>query len=195
MKTPWRFLSDLVSRKSEDRPAEQITKAPAVVAIEHYPEEEVPPSSAVSVENPVDEGETNLAAQEVEATETALAAPVVEGNAIEQSLEPVEMDFAAEPEALPKEQASEFDDAGDVAEDAALATAPKATATKRRGKAAHAGGQIGLPREQEPDQSSVKKTAYDEMVELDQEILELRRLLSEKLIIQNAQLKTLLDRY
>jgi hypothetical protein len=191
MKTPWRFLSDLVSRKSEDRPAEQITKAPAVVAIEHYPEEEVPPSSAVSVENPVDEGETNLAAQEVEATETALAAPVVEGNAIEQSLEPVEMDFAAEPEALPKEQVSEIDDAGDVA----LATTPKATATKRRGKAAHAGGQIGLPREQEPDQSSVKKTAYDEMVELDQEILELRRLLSEKLIIQNAQLKTLLDRY
>jgi hypothetical protein len=191
MKTPWRFLSDLVSRKSEDRPAEQITKAPAVVAIEHYPEEEVPPSSAVSVENPVDEGETNLAAQEVEATETALAAPVVEGNAIEQSLEPVEMDFAAEPEALPKEQVSEIDDAGDVA----LATTPKATATKRRGRAAPAASPIGLPREQEPDQSSVKKTAYDEMIELDQEILELRQLLSKKLIIQNAQLKTLLDRY
>ncbi|GGG06291.1 MULTISPECIES: hypothetical protein [Rhizobium] len=194
MKTPWRFLSDLVSRKSEDRPVEQITKASAVVAIEHYPEEEVPPSSAVSVENPV-EAETNLAAQEVEATEIALAVPVVEGDAIEQSLEPVEMDFSAEPEALPKEQASEFDDAGDVAEDAALATAPKATATKRRGRAAPAASPIGLPREQEPDQSSVKKTAYDEMIELDQEILELRQLLSKKLIIQNAQLKTLLDRY
>lgn len=194
MKTPWRFLSDLVSRKSEDRPAEQITKAPAVVAIEHYPEEEVPPSSAVSVENPV-EGETNLAAQEVEATETALAVPVVEGDAIDQSLEPVEMDFSAELEAAPREQASEIDDAGDVAEDAALATAPKATATKRRGRAAPAGSPIGLPREQELDQSSVKKTAYDEMIELDKEIAELRQLLSKKLIIQNAQLKTLLDRY
>jgi len=33
------------------------------------------------------------------------------------------------------------------------------------------------------------------MVELDHEISELRRLLSEKLIIQNKQLKTLLYRY
>lgn len=191
MKTPWRFLSDLVSRKSEDRPLEQITQAPAVIATEHYPEEEVLPSSSVSVEHPVDEGEPNLAAQKVGAKDDALAAPVVEGNAIKQSLETVETNFSAEPEVLPKEQASEIDDAGDVA----IAMAPKATDAKRRGKAALGGSQIGLSHDQEPDQSSIKKTAYDEMVELDQEIAELRRLLSAKLIIQNAQLKTLLERY
>ncbi len=195
MKTPWRFLSDLVSRKSEDRPVEQIAKAPGVVAIEHYPEEEVRPSNAALVEHPVDEGEANPAAQEGEATAIALATPVVEGNAIEPSLEPVETDFTAEPEVPKEDHASETDDAGDVTEDAYLASAPKATEAKRRGKAALAGSPVGLPDDPKPEQANVKKTAYDEMIELDQEIAELRRLLSEKLIIQNAQLKALLARY
>lgn len=195
MKTPWRFLSDLVSRKSEDRPVEQITKAPAVVAIEHYPEEEVPPSSAGSVEHPVDAGETNLAAQEVEATDGALAVPVVEGNAIEHSLEPVETGFSAEPEVPSEEHASETDVATDVTEEAALTSVPKATEAKRRVKAALAGSPIGLPGDPEPVEANAETTAYDEMVELDQEIAELRRLLSKKLIIQNAQLKKLLERY
>lgn len=174
---------------------EQITKAPAVIAIEHYPEEEVPRSSVVSVEDPADEDETNLAAQEVEATDGALAAPVVEDNAIEQSPEPVETVFSAEPEVPKEDHASEINDAADVTEDAALVSAPKVPDGKRRGKVALAGSPIGLPRDQEADRSNVKKTAYDEMVELDQEIAELRRLLSAKLIVQNAQLKTLLERY
>jgi len=41
----------------------------------------------------------------------------------------------------------------------------------------------------------IKKTADEEMIALDEEIAELRRLLAKKLLLQNAYLKSMLDRY
>lgn len=196
MKTPWRFLSDLVSRKTpEDRPAEQIVKTPDVIAIDHHPDEEVQNPIAASVEHNADETETDPVARDVGTIEGAPAVSLLERDVIEQSVDPVDTASEAATKVQKDDHVGEITHASDVTEASPGAPLAKERKAKQSGNASPAQSAVNLAEGSKAVQASIEKTVYDEMAALDQEIAELRRLLSEKLLIQNSQLKALLERY
>lgn len=137
MRTPWKFLSDLVSRTvpKDPRPAQ----ASVIKDIEHHPaaEDEIAGVAAYRSTDPAESG------------------------AGEQTVK-------------------------------SIAGVHDTEIAKEDGQGGYA---APVPKEATQPQLIVKKTIFQEMTELDEEIVQLRRLLAHKLVAQNAQLRKMLERY
>lgn len=201
MRTPWRFLSDLVSRKApEGQEVESREKALKVIAIEHRPVEDetianAGPGGSTTVENGIG---TVVRAPGPVASEAVMPADLASENA-EQT---VALTDAQNAVAIEDTNEIGLDRStnplvSDSAEDGSvvLTTTAKPERIKRPQKANAAQVPTTPPKEDDSTNAWAARTIEEEIVQLDQEISELRRHLSEKLVIQNTQLKRLLDRY
>jgi hypothetical protein len=210
MKTPWRFLADLISKRPAAEQVEDNTPRTEIQAIEYRPEQE--------------EAVANPPTKEIRREQTSTGAESASG---------VDAD-AAEHVSLESEQAP-VDDvrsvSGEGREDAVVAEAPRtddpaaevadesAAAVTANGRAADKVASVSkrMPRstDQNPDVQSKgsereatasqsaqadgasfePRSPFDTMLGLDDEIQDLRKRLAEKLAEQNEQLKQMLERY
>jgi hypothetical protein len=202
MRTPWRFISDLVSGKApEDRAVKQLNTAPNAIAIEHKPASADKGEDPVATDLSFDQPETKdsiTQAPEAEAVlETAVASqPDVSEHAVSViETPPVTEENIGETETQLSEDVSVVDY---VSEDAPVVSKPMEAQTPREkssGQDVHSMAPASQPAKTTSEPAIVAKSLDDQMEELDEEIAELRRKLSEKLLIQNAQLKKMLARY
>jgi len=198
MKTPWRFLSGLVSRKApEDRAADQVSKTPDILAVEHHPgQEEKNAEEAVALQ-PDDQAETHPSKPETETIDAGSATePASEADGVAEEAVSVETPTPAETESVPNDapgiEAPPVLEANEGEPPEPTARAPKA---KKSGQPTLVKPVETPLEEARPAEAIVEKTVDHELLALDQEIAELRRLLSEKLVQQNAYLKSMLERY
>lgn len=201
MRTPWKFFSDLVSRKApEDQEVESRDKALNVIAIEHRPVEDETIESADLVGSTVVQRGTDAGATAPEPLESEPVTPAeLASENAEKTVALTDVQNAVE-----IQTANEIDrdrssnpPVSDVAETgpASLTTTAEQVRKKRQGKATAAQLQTTPPKEAHTAKPVAENTIEGEIVQLDQEISELRRRLCEKLFVQNTQLKRLLDRY
>jgi hypothetical protein len=194
MKTPWKFVADLVSRKPKAEGSGEVhAVAPDTMTLEYKPDVEephideeatVPAQTAEQAEADVENAEAVLhsdsepAADEVAETVSALesrgeapeptAAPHV---TVDKSRAPIETDEIPEKRAPTR----------------AKKMAPVADPVAFIEQADEAGPVPAL--------ASGPKSLLDEMAELDAEVAGLRRQLAKKLTEQNAQLRKMLARF
>jgi len=190
MKTPWRFVADLVSRKPKPH-GHDVNPAvePKTIALEYKPtpDEEQAGREATTVDS--------AAAPSSEAQ--AKARPLRSG------ADPTE---AATPSAAAKAPSVSVD----VKEPLSLATVQRAGKTVRTRPRAEGAGTLVKPapgrrKKVEPivELAASIGTAIapgpkpftDEMIDLDAEVAALRRQLAKKLVEQNAQLRKMLARF
>jgi hypothetical protein len=204
MKTPWRFVSDLVSRKPADKPQDAPPRAVVdAKLIDLVAVHEGKPEQTTSIEpTPVDLPANRVVHDEIE------AAPVISEEPISEAPKP-------EPAAADATTPAAEIDATDVKQEPVAATpAPEADASIHDVETAPVIATMTAP---EPEAQKVPKRArvsnplapripveapavppkslLEEMSDLDLEIGSLRRQLSAKLATQNAQMRELLDRY
>lgn len=183
MKTPWRFVADLVSRKPKADASEARVVAHDLKALPYQPtSEERHPESEATVMDPSD--------------------PVVAGTVADNGPEPiVEQSVTPSPESVEAAlipASSEVDE--DVSSHAATpsAKAPVEAVPVRRKTVEPAVAPAEPDRQiadEAPIVATVPKSVTDEMVGLDVEIEELRRQLAKKLTEQNAQMRRMLARF
>jgi hypothetical protein len=201
MRTPWRFFSNLVLRKApEDQKSGSRDKARNVIAIEHRPAEDQAIANAGLDGSTVVQNGTDTVAP---AAEQVKSGPVTPAElASENAEQTVALNDAQNAVAI--EAANDIDPdhpndsaVSDVAETGPveLTTTAKPERMKRSVKAPVAHLPTTLPEEAHTAKPVAESTIEGEIFQLNQEISELRRCLSEKLVIQNAQLKRLLDRF
>jgi len=194
MRTPWKFLSDLVSRKaSEDRAVERITEAPNVLAVEHHRARDEKDADAVVVGQPSGEVEAHLPVPEAEPDEAFPAAgPTSEAEIDDAAATTPPAATEVATGSASSTSAAPVSDA-DEDEQSRPATSAKQAKNSRRSAVVEPVAPDLEPAS--PPAVIIKKTADEEMIALDEEIAELRRLLAKKLLLQNAYLKSMLDRY
>jgi hypothetical protein len=199
MKTPWRFLADLVSRKQSLHKPDSAGENSSIIALEYHPvqdeaaehhwsdraddEREIPDPDPVA-----EDLVTALADQGAlipDLAETASSSPI---DGLRSSVafvgEIVALDTAhrqADEEAVTRKQPSDDKPRSEVSQLKKVAGAPK-----------RANNSSPLALE---DPFLAVRTITDEMSDLDAEIQILRRQLAEKLLLQNSYLKRLLERY
>jgi hypothetical protein len=189
MRTPWRFVADLVSRKPKP---ESAAVAQKTIALEYKPvsEEEHPSIEPAAVVRAVEPGpEASLLDQDTGATDVEPAAPV----AVDAPVAAVNQE---EPAALlTPRQSEETSPAPTLTE---VAETPVKRAPARRTKVeptAKLAVSIIQTEEVGPAIAVGPKSFLDEMADLDTEVGALRRQLAEKLNEQNAQLRKMLARF
>lgn len=194
MRTPWRFVADLVSRKPKsDAIDEQASDIGEVKALAYTPVEEVLPEHVeVSESAPAAEADRLSEQAEIETTlETATeATPAVKTEAIA----PTRADGPDEAVYPTASAASDDTDLVDEPE-----TPVKTEAGLKRVRVTPVplakGEETHPPLSAESQTLPVAKTFHEEMCELDAEIALLRRELATKLIAQNAQLRKMLAKF
>lgn len=195
MRSPWKLIKDLASRRKVEEasgPVDEIVAIPDPRAEEHRPDLTLRAQleAAIESKSTVDENEASgqresagAAAElstQVEQSDPLLAEPA-ESGALEGHDQPLP--------ATPVIQAAEGETGADV-----LAEGPK----KQRAKAPRARKNRGEPpvvKKVAEEPAAVEKTFLDEATELDLEIKGLRSQLSAKLLEQNAHLRRMLERY
>ncbi|MBX5166814.1 MULTISPECIES: hypothetical protein [unclassified Rhizobium] len=193
MRTPWRFVADLVSRKPKP---ESPAVAPKTIALEYkpVPEEDHPGTEAAAVDHSAEAGadakiEVGLHDQETSSTDVEAAAPVE----AEAPAAPVDEE---EPTALltpqQPEQTSPAPTLTEVAE-----TLVKRAPPRRKNIDPTVESVVSATQSDEvaPIPLAGPKSFMDEMADLDAEVDALRRQLAKKLIEQNAQLRRMLARF
>ncbi len=194
MRTPWRFVADLVSRKPkpdsyEESPAVALT----TIALEYKPspEEEKPSHDETAVDRSA-ESEAQVEASPLEpdagSTDIETAAPVAADA-------PAGQVDDEEPVFLSPQQAEEKSPSPTLTE-AAETLVKRAPA--RRNKINPAVEPVVSTTqidEVTPAVAAGPKSFADEMANLDVEVAALRRQLAKKLIEQNAQLRKMLTRF
>lgn len=199
MRTPWKFLSDLVSRTaSEDRVVERTTKAQDLLAVEHHPAQNGQDVETAVVRQPSNEVESRQSVLESKTVEAASAAgPRSEADIVEQTVNPVATSLPLATEVVtghvPSISSAQVKDANEDEQSRLVTTATQEVDSSNRPAVAEPAATPLKPAS--PPEAIVKKSVNEEMVALDEEIAELRRLLAEKLMLQNAYLKSMLDRY
>ena len=177
MRTPWRFVADLVSRKPNAEVSDELhSDVTEATAIEQSPANETPLQDVVA-----------------EALDPSSEVDTREDTAL-NSNKPVS-NVAAEPAV--EEAPSESNNAATVEEPVPLKTT---VVTTQRGSRGLANGVVpaakgALSTTSATANLSIPGTFIDEMAELDTEVEQLRRQLARKLIEQNAQLRRMLDRF
>jgi hypothetical protein len=194
MKTPWRFVADLVSRKPKPKAA---AVAPKAIALEYKPapEEEHPSIEPAAVDRSAEAGsdahiEASLHDQNTASTGVEPAAPV----AAEAPAAAVDQEEPAPPFLIPQ-QPDEEASAPPQTEAAETLVKPDPA---RRGKVkpiAEPSPSANQTAELVPSVVVGTKSFTDEMADLDAEVAALRRQLAKKLIEQNAQLRGMLARF
>jgi hypothetical protein len=182
MKTPWRFVADLVSRKPKADASEARVVAHDLKALPYQPtsEERHP---------------------EIEATVVDPSDPVVAGTVADNGPEPiVEQSVTPSPESV---EAALIPASSEADEDVSHTATPSANAPVEavpvRRKTIESTVAPAEPDRQIADEApivaTVPKSVTDDMVGLDVEIEELRRQLAKKLTEQNAQMRRMLARF
>jgi hypothetical protein len=202
MRTPWRFVADLVSRKPKmDTREEHPAAARQPIALEHHPEQTdahpgievqpVEPRIEIDAEERLDAARQSNSASlgPVQVSEEASAPPVDEVSAISADNEDsANLNATAEITGIvaAQEETPTVD---------ALAEPVDMPQLKRR-KATRAFVKQPRPSSQTEDNASTEpKSLLHEMADLDMEIDALRRQLVGKLSEQNAQLRKMLARF
>lgn len=196
MKTPWRFVADLVSRKPKPHSHDG---SPAVeaktIALEYKPisEEDQSPRDETAVDRSAKSGsdaqvETSLLEPDAVASAIETEAPVAEAPAVEARLE--------EPAVLPISQQREEEGSAPTQTEAAETLVKPEPARRRKVKPiAEPAASSNQTDEVAPAVAVGPKSFTDEMADLDTEVDALRRQLAKKLIEQNAQLRKMLARF
>jgi hypothetical protein len=202
MRTPWRFVADLVSRKPNvDTREEHPTAAREPIALEHQPEKtdahpEIEVQSAeqpveIAAEERLDAARRNNSAslEHVQISDEASVPAVDEVSAISaDAKDSAAIDATAEITEIVAAQ-EETPTVGALA-------APVDIPQLKRRKTTRAFVQQPTPSSQTKDNASaVPKSLMHEMADLDAEIDALRRQLVRKLSEQNAQLRKMLARF
>jgi hypothetical protein len=205
MKTPWRFLADLVSRKPSPGTTDDLSST-------------AEPVKAIELDREPDAQDADIDAEVTIGTTTDLteprdrAGPTGSGSEASISFEEDQSRHAASVEELAPEATTPLGAdalASGSAPDEPVepefpgddpsATPPVDATSGRRRKPVQSRQSIdvaGEPAVQKDASASLTlKSEAETMRELDEDIAALRRTLSEKLILQNAQLMKLLARY
>ncbi|MFJ6326976.1 MULTISPECIES: hypothetical protein [unclassified Rhizobium] len=197
MKTPWRFVADLVSRKSKPHThGNSPTVEPKTIVLEYktIPEEEQPGFGATAIDRsaaPDSEAQVEASRPEPETdrTEAGAAVPV----AAEASAAAVSSEETA---TLATTQRAEQTSPTSAAAKAAETLGKPAPVRRKRVEAiAQSTASIGTALEEAPAVAAGPRPLTDEMADLDAEISALRRQLAKKLTEQNAQLRKMLARF
>lgn len=193
MRTPWRFVADLVSRKPKPETA---AVAPKTIALEYnpVPEEEHPRIEPAAVDRSAEAGsdaqiEASLHDQNTGSTEVepaALVAAEAPAAAVDQE-EPAPLLTPQQPE----------EEASAPTQTEAAETLVKPDPARRRNVKPIAKPSPSANQTDELAPSVVvgPKSFTDEMADLDAEVDALRRQLAKKLMEQNAQLRRMLARF
>ncbi|SCB61583.1 hypothetical protein GA0061105_12027 [Rhizobium aethiopicum] len=193
MKTPWKFLAELTSRRRAARgPESSIGHDTDPAALHHEAEQTpAPPSTEDSASAEYNE------AVPVEQVASALTERQDSGEAVQAPEPPVDGDDVWTP--APSEARHSDASAPEPNETSIKARrgpppsrrqrtkGAQASATARRAAANHEGQSVPL--------SSAGDAFFDEVASLDEDIKKLRSELARKLQLQNAQLKTMLKRF
>ncbi|MBX4967837.1 hypothetical protein [Rhizobium binae] len=194
MKTPWKFLAELASRRRAAKgPESSIGHDTDLAAPDHEAEQTpVPPSTDVSAS--VDYNE----AVPVEQVALALTEKQGSGEAVQAPEQPVDGDDAWTP--APSE--ARHSDASALEPNETSVKARRGPPPSRRGRTkgaqatANARGAAAAKDEaQSMSPSSARDAVVDDMVSLDEDIKKLRSELARKLQLQNDQLKKMLRRF
>jgi len=197
MRTPWRFVADLVSRKPRPHSRDESPAIePKTIALEDkpVPEEERPGLDATVVDRsaePVPEEQVEESPPEPDTNrrEVGTSASV----AAEASAAAVRTE---EPANLATTQRAEGTSPASPRTKAA--ETPVKPASARRKKAASVlepTASVGTALEGPPAVAAGPNSFTDEMANLDAEVAALRRQLAKKLVQQNAQLRKMLARF
>ncbi|MBX5227547.1 hypothetical protein HJC06_14125 [Rhizobium sp. NLR9b] len=192
MKTPWKFLVDLTSRRRAakglessighdtnpalDYQAEQTPALPSTEVTTSADDDEVVPVEQVASDSNGLEGDRDAA--------QALAPPVVGDEVLTPS--PSEAHRAVESVDEPVETNSK-----------SRTRSPHRRGERRMGAQANTGARAGVVTHegQGVPRSSARDAFFDDAASLDEDIKKLKRELGRKLQLQNAQLKTMLKRF
>jgi hypothetical protein len=193
MRTPWRFVADLVSRKPKPETA---AVAPKTIALEYkpVPEEEQPSIEPAAGDRSAEAGsdaqiEASLHDQNTGSTEVEPAAPV----AAEGPAAPVDQGKPAP--LLTSQQPDEEASAPPHTEAAETLVKPDPARRRKVKPVAEPSPSANQTAELAPSVSVGPKSFTDEMADLDAEVDALRRQLARKLIEQNQQLRKMLARF
>lgn len=197
MRTPWRFVADLVSRKPKpDSHDESPAVAPKTIALEYRPslEEEHPdiepavPDRSAEADSEA-QVEANLRDPDTDSTDTETATPVV-------AKAPAAPARNEEPAALPTSQQPDEKPPAPTPTRAAETPVERAPARQKKIKPiVEPVVSVAQTDEVAPAVAAGPKSFADEMANLDVEVAALRRQLAKKLIEQNAQLRKMLARF
>jgi len=199
MKTPWRFVADLVWRKPKaDVSGEHRPLTTKTMALESRPaiEEKVEQGEAASPELVVDVGQQ-------EETEAQISAPDLIPEAVaqseqadspsaEHSISVVVEDTVSAPEPVEHRNTAPADEKQETFDVEAL---QKPTTPKKPRPAVLNETTESMADAASPVPAEKPKTNVEEIAALDAEVEVLRRQLSKKLIEQNAQLRKMLARF
>jgi hypothetical protein len=191
MRTPWRFVADLVSRK----PRADVFEEQSTKAIEYHPASEEPLRVAETVEPYV---ETDMSAKTEAAVHTSITTsePAQRVDDIAEGTNDTadQVDSGATVKPLPSVEETAEHEVGPVKPAKAAASPgrmrrkmtrlPTNTNVIETDLSTHRANQPEAPR-----------TLTEDMAALDTQIETLRRQLAEKLRLQNAQLRKMLDRF
>jgi len=197
MRTPWRFVADLVSRKPKpDSHDESPAVAPKTIALEYRPslEEEHPdiepavPDRSAEADSEA-QVEANLRDPDTDSTDIETETPVV-------AKAPAAPARNEEPAALPTSRQPDEKPPAPMPTRAAEIPVERAPARQRKIKPiVEPVVSVAQTDEVAPAVAAGPKSFADEMANLDVEVAALRRQLAKKLIEQNAQLRKMLARF
>ncbi len=196
MRTPWRFVADLVSRKPKpDSHDESPAVAPKTIALEYSPAPEeqhpgiepaAPDHSAVDSEAQV---EANLRDPDIGSTGIETAIPVA-------AEAPAGQLGDEEPAALLTPQQPEEKSPAPTLTGAAETQVKRAPARRKKiNPTVEPVVSTNQTDEDAPAVAAGPKSFAEEMANLDAEVSALRRQLAKKLIEQNAQLRKMLAKF
>lgn len=196
MRTPWRFVADLVSRKPKsDSHDESPAAVPPAIALEDKPaaEEEQPSHNKTADGRSTEFGsevqvETNLLEPYAVALASETEAPVAQAPAVAVGIEG--------PAALPTSQQSKEEASVPTQTEAAETQLKRAPARRKKVKPIAESVASAIQTDEfAPPLAVGKKSFADEVANLDAEVAALRRQLAKKLVEQNAQLQKMLARF
>jgi hypothetical protein len=210
MKTPWRFLADLISKRPAAEQVEDQTPRAEIKAIEYRPKQEEavanPPTKEIRSEQASTEAD---APRGVEAD----AAEYVSLESGQAQVDDVRSVSGEGQEGAVVAEASKTDNPAAEAAGESATTVPAngrvagevASISKRKPKWTDRNPEVqskGNEREEtashsaKADGASLEpRSPFDTMLGLDDEIQDLRKRLAEKLAAQNEQLRQMLERY
>jgi len=199
MRTPWRFVADLVSRKPKPNSQDESpAAAPKTIALEYRPapEEEHPspetPAVALVPATVVEETSPAPHADQEPATAVGETAPPIEDDVAEV---PVAVAKPAERSAPPRLEEKSFAPVPARTETAEALVKPASTRRKKVEPIAEPAVSVNQAGDVVLAVAADPKSFMDEMADLDAEVDALRRQLARKLVEQNAQLRKMLARF
>jgi hypothetical protein len=196
MKTPWRFLADLVSMKPSVAQEDEASENAGIQALEYHPlqEESAALQSNSEAQDEAQNGDLADSAIVPDTPEAAYVLPDLTQTKSSTS-DDLRSSVAFAEEIVALDTSHGRADETAVSDKEPSENKPK-TGTRRSNKLSQASTPTDTHPRQFPEAAPVVvKAIADEMSELDAEIQDLRKKLAKKLSVQNLYLKQMLNRY